>query len=112
MSTTIQSTAATNGESTMSDEQIDEALQTFADGFAQSYRAPVLHTPAEEGLELHPEPPAGHRRGTPQCEYQCCSIVGQENRAGSWEVWCRGSREPAGGPLTRGAAELQPWATR
>ena len=52
MSTTVQPGAVTNSESTMSDPQIEEALQKFADGFAQSYRAPVLHTPAEEGLEF------------------------------------------------------------
>lgn len=46
MTTTAQASAASNRNPTMVDSQIDEALQAFADGFAHSYRAPVLHTPA------------------------------------------------------------------
>jgi hypothetical protein len=32
-------------------EQIEEALQRFADGFSSPRRAPVLHSPSEHGLE-------------------------------------------------------------
>ena len=34
----------------MTDEQIDAALQRFADGFARLPRAPILHSPSEHGL--------------------------------------------------------------
>ena len=36
---------------TMTEEQIDETLQRFADGFARLPRSPLLHTPAECGLD-------------------------------------------------------------
>jgi hypothetical protein len=32
-------------------EQSDEALRRFADGFASPPRSPVLHSPSEHGLE-------------------------------------------------------------
>ena len=32
-------------------EQADEALRRFADGFSWLRRAPVLHSPSEHGLE-------------------------------------------------------------
>ena len=36
----------------MSEQQIDEFLENFADGFAHTSRSPVLHDPAEQGLEF------------------------------------------------------------
>jgi len=38
------------GASATSKGQFDTFLQRFADGFAQAYRAPILHSPSEEGL--------------------------------------------------------------
>src|SRR5580658_6920560 len=32
--------------------KIDETLQRFADGFSYLRRSPILHTPAEDGLEF------------------------------------------------------------
>lgn len=52
MSITVDQGTATDDGSTTSEEQIGQALAAFADGFAQSYRAPVLHTPTEEGLDF------------------------------------------------------------
>ena len=35
-----------------SEVKIDETLQRFADGFSYLRRSPILHTPAEDGVEF------------------------------------------------------------
>jgi len=35
----------------LTEEQIDRLLQAMADSFAQQLRAPILHSPAEHGLD-------------------------------------------------------------
>lgn len=39
------------GAPALTEEQIDQMLQRFADGFSQQRRSPVLHSPSEQGLD-------------------------------------------------------------
>ena len=45
-STSVEQTPSAKGEG-----QFDAFLQRFADGFGQAYRAPILHSPSELGLD-------------------------------------------------------------
>lgn len=40
------------GSRTLSEEEIDGLLHAIAEGFRSQLRAPVLHTPDEEGLDF------------------------------------------------------------
>jgi hypothetical protein len=46
----MPTTSVDQSASATSQGQFDAFLQRFADGFVQAYRAPILHSPSEEGL--------------------------------------------------------------
>ena len=45
------STTTIDKPTRLSDQEIDHILQHMADSFVQPLRAPVMHSPAEQGLE-------------------------------------------------------------
>ena len=81
------------------DEQSDEALQRFVDGFSSPPRSPVLHSPSEHGLEYE------------DVTFPACDGVPLE----AWFIPARGSRKliianhPLGFSRSGIPTHLQPW---
>jgi hypothetical protein len=81
-----------------SPETIDKVLHTIAEGFRVSLRSPVLHTPAEHGLDYERELPV-RRRSPPRRLVHSSRRVRQNHH-----------REPP--PLVqplRNPSHLEPW---